>query len=105
MRPLALEHGVEHAHDGRVSERPKRCGLAFDPAEHALRAHELGPDDLRDDESVELVVPREVRLVAPPSAEESGRVAAGDDLVALTERPGRVLPHPRLLEALPQDPI
>ena len=80
VRALAVEDGVEHADDRRVAQRRERAGLSLDPAAGPLRVDECGADDLDDDERVQLVVPGEVRLVAPSATEQPGGMPTRDDL-------------------------
>jgi hypothetical protein len=68
---LAVEDGVEAADERRVRELRERLGLAPQACEGAVVRDPPGPDDLGDDQRIELVVPDEARLVAPPAAEQA----------------------------------
>ena len=67
-------------------------------AQRARVARLVGPQHLRHQHGEPVVVPDEEDLVAPPAAELAQHGAAGRDLVALVEAPGR----PRAARALPR---
>ena len=66
MRALAVEHRVEAANERRVCEARERLGFPGDSRKGSPVRGPARPDDLDDDQRVQLVVPDEIGLIAPP---------------------------------------
>ena len=88
MRALAVQLRAERAHEHRVREGSQEARLGRQRAQRNRVGDLVGPHDLGDDQGAQVVVPREVGLVAPAATEQPDGPAAGDDLVVLAEIPG-----------------
>jgi hypothetical protein len=91
VRPGAVEHGTEGAQQQRMRKRADQAGLRRERLQRPGIVHLVRAQELRDHERVEVVVPGEVGLVAPPTAEQVEGQPARDDLRAVSQLPG--LPH------------
>lgn len=87
VRPRPVEDCVEPPYEDGVAQPLEQLSLGGEPAERVLVVDERRADELHDDEGIEVVVPREVRLVPLAATEEPDREAAGDDFIPLRETP------------------
>jgi hypothetical protein len=55
--PRAVEHGVEGAHEHRMPQALEHANLCREPLQRMPVLHEVGADDLDDDEREEPLVP------------------------------------------------
>jgi hypothetical protein len=97
MGAIAPEHRSEAADDDRMCQPVEELGLTRQGPECVLVAHEVGTDELRDDERVKMLVPHEVDLVVPAAAYRLEREPPGDNLLTLGERPALTCLSSRLL--------
>ena len=92
MRPLAFENGSKQRTSDGCASRVSASASPAMPASVPRCVVSSGPDDLGDNQRVKLVVPDEIRLVAPPATQESDGMSAGSDQVAFGKAPGVHLP-------------
>jgi hypothetical protein len=86
-----FEIGAEAADEHRVVEAVQQLHLRHQPSEGAVVLDQSGANHLDHHQRAQVVIPREVGLVAEAAAEELDRAAAGGDLIALPKPPARLL--------------
>ena len=87
----AVQHRVESAHDHGMRERREHLGLLAQVLERSLVLRLVGPQDLRDADREQQLVPDQVDLVEVAAAEPAKHGAARRDRIALGELPARAL--------------
>lgn len=89
VRPIAFLDRVEEPHDDRVRETTKGLGLPMEAPQNVGVLDEVGPDELRDGDREQTVIPDEVDLVLLSPTELAQRDPARCDEIALSETPPR----------------
>ena len=96
--PIAFQHGGEPANEDRMRESFKKLRLAGKRAQGVVVVHQMRPNELRDDERVEVLIPRQEHLVVPSTADLGQHESTGDDRITLIESPPLARRGLRLLD-------